>query len=128
MSLLEREPLLTRLAELYAAACGRRPQVVLVSGEAGAGKTVLIEAFCDQLDPGRVVWGACDPVVPAQPFGPLVDIAQQVGGEFADVFHRSGPREIHEAFLHLMRGHDGPAWSSWTTCSGPTMPRSISSV
>lgn len=108
MSLLERESLLTRMADLYTAARGRRPHIVVVSGEAGAGKTVLIEAFCAQLDPGRVVWGACDPVVPAHPFGPLIDIAQQVGGEFADVFRRGVPREVHEAFLHLLRGHDGP--------------------
>lgn len=108
MSLLEREAPLSRLADLYTAACGGRSQVVVVAGEAGAGKTALVEAFCARLDPAHVVWGACDPVVPAHPFGPLVDIAHQLGGTFAEVFRRGHPRQVHEAFLLRLRDTDGP--------------------
>ena len=49
--------------------------MVMVAGEAGIGKTVLVESFIrDVPRVARVIRGACDPVVPARPFAPIADI------------------------------------------------------
>ena len=59
---------------------------VLVSGEAGIGKTALVRAFCDARRGGvRVLWGACDPLFTPRPLGPLLDVAEVVGGELAEL-------------------------------------------
>jgi predicted ATP-dependent serine protease len=60
-ALLERESQLAAFAELLndvrAGSVGR---LVLIGGEAGAGKTAMLERFCrDIAGSGRVMWGAC---------------------------------------------------------------------
>jgi DNA-binding CsgD family transcriptional regulator/tetratricopeptide (TPR) repeat protein len=83
--LLERSDHLASLRAAYEVASrGPGGAVVLVGGEAGAGKTALLREF-RRLLPGRarVLWGSCDPLFTPRPLGPFVDIAQKVGGEFA---------------------------------------------
>lgn len=54
--------------------------VVVVLGEAGIGKTALVESVAR----GRhALWGACDPLITPRPLGPLRDVASQVGGAFS---------------------------------------------
>ena len=66
--------------------CGR---MVLVSGEAGIGKTSLVRGFCDQAQgSGRVLWGTCDVLFTPRPLGPLVDVAEVVGGDLREVVER----------------------------------------
>ena len=81
MALLEREDSLVRLGELFLGTKDGRGRLVLVSGEAGIGKTVLVDAFCaSRRDRTQVLWGTCDAVVPPRTFAPLVDIADRIGG------------------------------------------------
>jgi len=48
--------------------------VVLLRGEAGAGKTAVIARWVAGLDPSvRVLRGWCDPLDAPRPLGPLVD-------------------------------------------------------
>ena len=55
---------------------------VLVSGEAGVGKTALVRRFCDELRRRReLLWGSCDALFTPRPLGPLFDIAEITGGE-----------------------------------------------
>ena len=58
--------------------------LVLVSGEAGIGKTVLLRRFCEASGgSARVLWGGCDSLFTPRALGPLLDIAQLAGGELA---------------------------------------------
>jgi DNA-binding CsgD family transcriptional regulator/tetratricopeptide (TPR) repeat protein len=82
-ALLERDPYLQLLDELLTGAAGG--QLVLVAGEAGAGKTALLRHFCARHASPRVLWGACDALFTPRPLSPLLPIAEQAGGELREL-------------------------------------------
>jgi len=101
--LLERADHLSTLADSLAAISGTaRGQLMLVSGEAGVGKTALLRRFCaDQRASARILWGACDPLFTPRPLGPLLDVADEAGGELADVVQAGGrPYAVASALMH----------------------------
>lgn len=56
--------------------------VALVSGEAGIGKTSLVEQFVRESESiCRILMGGCDALFTPRPFGPLFDIASQTRGK-----------------------------------------------
>ncbi len=59
MELLERKLSLADLGEGLGAASEEGGCVALVGGEAGIGKTTLLQEFSKQLRKTRVLWGAC---------------------------------------------------------------------
>src|SRR4249919_1980191 len=59
-------------------------RLVLVRGEAGVGKTVLLRRFCDAQEGVRILWGGCEPLLAPRPLGPLWDVADATGGEFEE--------------------------------------------
>jgi DNA-binding CsgD family transcriptional regulator len=69
--------------ELRAVVGSGRGCLVLITGEAGIGKTALVSGFCGQLERVRVLWGACDALLTPRPLGPMLDIAEQAGGRVA---------------------------------------------
>ena len=82
---------------------------MLVSGEAGVGKTALLRRFCeDQGDSARILWGNCDALFTPRPLGPLFDIAETTGGEL-EALVASGAKS-HEvvAALALELGRRAP--------------------
>src|ERR671932_523592 len=82
--LLERADALAALrARLRDVTESGRGALVLVSGEAGVGKSALVRAFCARPRPPRVLWGDCDALRTPRALGPLVDIAETAGGELA---------------------------------------------
>jgi DNA-binding CsgD family transcriptional regulator len=84
MDLLERDACLRELDRALAEAAGGAGRVALVSGEAGIGKTALVERFAiEKAGSVRVLWGACDALFTPRPLGPLHDLAAQAKGEFA---------------------------------------------
>src|SRR3954469_9601195 len=87
------------LEEVTQSASGR---VGLIAGEAGVGKTALLRRACADAGPGvRVVSGACDSLFTPQPLGALLDVAEQTGGELADVVAGSAkPHAIATSLLH----------------------------
>ena len=76
MRLLERTSFLETLSHYATDARQGNGRLVLLSGESGMGKTVLIEAFQQRTANVRWLWGACDgirtPRPPADRGGPAV--------------------------------------------------------
>src|ERR1700730_18561212 len=127
--LLERSQHRTALAgELSAVNASSKGRLVLVAGEAGVGKTMLVRRFTEDQRNVRVISGACDPLFTPHPLSPLLDIATAAGGErdrvvaggrmpregamaLADELRRKKPtilvvEDIHwadEATLHVIR-------------------------
>jgi DNA-binding CsgD family transcriptional regulator/tetratricopeptide (TPR) repeat protein len=100
MELLERASFLQALAEYADEARQGNGRLVLVSGESGMGKTVLLEAFQQRMKGARWLWGSCDALLTPRPLGPLFDIGSQVGGELADLCRRGAARDqLFAAFL-----------------------------
>ena len=55
---------------------GSAGRLVLVSGDAGIGKSALLRQFrADVGDRTRVLWGSCDPLFTPRPLGPLLAVA-----------------------------------------------------
>jgi len=93
--LLERQFFLDQLQDalgLAADGCGR---AVLISGEAGIGKTALVDVFTAsaETEGARVLQGACDALSTPRPHGPLLDIARAAGGRFQALVEGRPERE-----------------------------------
>jgi class 3 adenylate cyclase/tetratricopeptide (TPR) repeat protein len=81
--------------------------VVLVSGEAGIGKSALVRQFVERhVADARFLLGACDPLLTPRALGPLHDIARQSGGRLAALLAAGSPRE--ELFAALLDELDQP--------------------
>jgi predicted ATPase len=82
MALIERDIPLQKLDAALQDATAGEGRIALVCGEAGIGKTSLVEQFTqNQKDKCRVLWGACDDLFTPRPLGPLHDIARQANGQ-----------------------------------------------
>jgi DNA-binding CsgD family transcriptional regulator len=111
IDLLERDQLSAALDELLTqAAAGGAGHTVLVSGEAGIGKTTLVERFVER-NRARVcaLWGACEALFTPRPLGPLHDIARQTGGELRALLERETDRAtVFAAFLEELQASAVP--------------------
>ncbi|HEV2871301.1 MAG TPA: AAA family ATPase, partial [Actinomycetota bacterium] len=109
MELLERAPLLDELAGLLAgtAAGGR---VVLLAGEAGMGKSVLVRELAERhAAEARFLVGACDPLLTPRALGPLHDLGRQAGGRLAALLAAGSPREqLFDALLDELDRRERP--------------------
>ncbi|HEU4806734.1 MAG TPA: AAA family ATPase, partial [Homoserinimonas sp.] len=86
MSLFEREHLLACLDEELAAALAGSGRLVLVTGEAGIGKTALVSAFRQERSGDvRFLWGQCDPVTAPSPLAPIREIATELSDDYEEL-------------------------------------------
>ena len=110
MELLERERDVEALDSAYASAASGTGCIALVSGEAGIGKTSLLQEFvAGRGQSGRVLWGGCAALFTPQPLAPLYDVARQVGGEFAAALAAAGNRTaIFGATIDYLAGGTAP--------------------
>lgn len=81
MRLLERAGELDGLSTALQRARSGRGSTVLVSGEAGIGKTALLAEFADLVaGRARVFKGTCEDLLTARTLGPFRDMARSLGG------------------------------------------------
>ncbi len=107
MVLLERDPVLASLRQ-YAREAGQgEGRLVLIAGEAGAGKSALAERFRRDLPDARWSWGACDGLSTPRPLAPLFDVARDLGGALEDLCQGRPERdELFAALLRQVTGDD----------------------
>ena len=99
--LLEREAQLAALASYAGEARKAQGRLVLVAGEAGVGKSALVEQVQRDLPEAAWFWGACDGLFTPRPLGPLFDIAAKLGGELLELCRADAPRA--DLFAALLR-------------------------
>ena len=99
--LLEREAQMASLGEYAAEARCGDGRMVLVAGEAGVGKSALVEQLQRDLPEAAWFWGACDGLFTPRPLGPLFDIAAKLGGELLELCRADAPRT--DLFSALLR-------------------------
>jgi DNA-binding CsgD family transcriptional regulator len=103
-NLLERDLFLQDLSDLLRGVASGTGRCVLVSGEAGIGKSSLIEHFADlESESARFLWGRCEALFTPRPLGPLHDIAQQLQGPVRDLLeHEASRTTLFSAFLEAL--------------------------
>jgi DNA-binding CsgD family transcriptional regulator/tetratricopeptide (TPR) repeat protein len=90
--LLERADSLAHLESALLDATRGTGRLVFVAGEAGVGKTSLVDALCESVGPKvRVLRGSCDSLFTPRPLGPLADVAVQTGGPLAELVDAGAP-------------------------------------
>ncbi len=104
MRLLEREHPLDVLEERARRAAAGHGSVVLVAGEAGIGKTVLLRAFVERAR-AQPLWGMCDSLSTPRPLGPLRDVADELGPPVPALLRgtAAAQHEIFAAVLDALR-------------------------
>jgi len=110
MELLERDHELQALAVALKEATAGEGRIVLVSGEAGIGKTSFVDRFIATAGrTARLLKGQCDSLFTPSPLGPLYDIARQTGGRLLAQLEAEAPRAaLFSTMLDLLRGQPQP--------------------
>jgi DNA-binding CsgD family transcriptional regulator len=102
--LIERDTELASLALWWAEAVRGTGRLVLVGGEAGAGKTAVIEEFVRRADGARVLRGAAEPLSTPAPLGPVRDMADDASGDLRGLLAgRNDPADVRRGFLAELR-------------------------
>jgi predicted ATPase len=104
MELLERQNSLDELSQIVADVSAGEGRTVLLSGEAGIGKTSLIKFFTNGLYADtEILWGACDDLFTPRPLGPLYDIAYQMTSNLIKMLENEEKRvSIFSEFLNYL--------------------------
>jgi DNA-binding CsgD family transcriptional regulator len=103
---LERESQLAALRSYAEEARGGDGRMALISGEAGIGKSTLVEELEATLPDATWWWGACDGLSTPRALGPLTDIAAQAGGALQAACQDGSSRDVRfDALLTTL--HDG---------------------
>jgi DNA-binding CsgD family transcriptional regulator/energy-coupling factor transporter ATP-binding protein EcfA2 len=92
--LLERERELAELAQAAREAAAGEGGLVLISGEAGIGKSSLVRALRGLLPAeARLLVGHCDDLSTPRTLGPFRDLVGQVGAELTRALREGGERD-----------------------------------
>ncbi len=110
MELLERDTPLQSLGESLREASMGVGRIALVCGEAGIGKTALVETFvAAHRAEVRLLLGRCDALFTPQPLAPLHDVALQANGALLQLMQTAGARlAIFSAMVRELQVGDQP--------------------
>jgi DNA-binding CsgD family transcriptional regulator len=110
MELLERDTDLERLADHLQQAAAGRGRVVFLAGEAGVGKTALIDAFCRRIaKQADMLRFSCDALSTPGPLGPVRDLATALGLPIDQHSFDGDAREhLFRAILAAVSARPGP--------------------
>ena len=99
-ALIERDGFLDTLAAYLAEAATGRGVLVFLGGEAGVGKTTLVERFAE-LNRGsaRILTGACEGAAAPRPLGPLFDMLPGLRERWAGPASDASREELFEGLL-----------------------------
>ena len=121
MQLLERDACLERLNRAFERVHGARDArgaCVLVHGEAGIGKTSLVQAFLAALPAcaSAPLVAGCEHLITPRPLGPLVDLAHRFAPSVMAALHEGSHWSC--LFPRLRRGSRNcrrhrASWPSW---------------
>src|SRR4030095_8496451 len=107
MELLERTSQLQALNSALSQVKAREGQgcVTLVYGEAGIGKTSLVEHFLNEhKTKWQILQGACDSLFTPRPLGPLHDIAPKAHGDLLSLLESKPNRQaVFSACLNELK-------------------------
>ena len=109
VGLIEREAQLGELRSWLDEGAAGQGRLVFVGGEAGAGKSALMGAFCQSLRVGVPVFlGACEPLSAPRPLGPLADIAPRLDGEIVSRMQQGDRNGVFTACLGALTASPTP--------------------
>jgi DNA-binding CsgD family transcriptional regulator/tetratricopeptide (TPR) repeat protein len=98
--LLERTALLDTLQAKLVQVRARGGAMVVIGGEAGAGKSALVRRFCIDAGPKlRILVGTCEALSTPRPLGPLHDMVPQLGRRTIDALTGADQGVVFDAFL-----------------------------
>ena len=108
MKLLEREKFVSELSEVFEKVKNINGCVVCISGEAGIGKTSLVEYFTNlHVDHAKILWGSCDDLFTPRPLAPLYDIASHLNSKIIDQLDSGNSRpSIFSDFLNEIQNYE----------------------
>jgi DNA-binding CsgD family transcriptional regulator/tetratricopeptide (TPR) repeat protein len=123
--LLEREGTIATISDCLTKASAGDGSVVLLSGEAGVGKTtVVIDLAKRHATAARILIGYCDASITPQPLGALSDFAEELDPEIANLM-RSGDvqntlfpaviKKIHNSKLPIVLIIEDAHWADSAT-------------
>lgn len=106
MELIERTGFLNLLHTKFESVAEDEGHCMLISGEAGIGKTSLVKAFGKGKEPdGKIYLGSCDALFTPHPLAPFYDVSMQMGN---DVWKHNGePTDrdrLFNNFFHELAG------------------------
>ncbi|WP_240805581.1 AAA family ATPase [Streptomyces sp. A1547] len=108
-TLEERDGEMVSLTRWWREACAGTGRLVLVGGDAGAGKTVLVEEFGRILGDVRLLRGSSEPLTTPIAFGPLRDMAHSLSPPLRQkLTGPADPVEARHLMLDELRGGAGP--------------------
>jgi DNA-binding CsgD family transcriptional regulator len=98
--LIERDEALAKLRSIASGASQGEGRLVVIRGEAGIGKTAVVEAMLEELDHAvTLLHSACDGVTTPRPFGPIRDMRQHLGVELSELLDNNAERHAVSSVL-----------------------------